>query len=61
MIGTKTWRRPRVYGRGSLVTVSKKSPTGNPIFLRYETPDGVPCDERGIPLGTVKFKARVIR
>ena len=27
-------------------------------FLRYETPQGVPCDERGRPLGSVTFRSK---
>lgn len=57
----KYMRLGRIHAGLSLVTVYKLDKDGNKVFLRYETPDGVSCDEYGIPLGTVKFKARVIR
>lgn len=50
----------RYRGVQGLVKVYRAIGTEKGEFLRYETPEGVLCDERGIPLGEVKFKVRVL-
>ncbi len=52
--GCKDLRRQSI---ASLVSVYRAVGTEKGKFLRYETPEGVPCEEHGIPLGIVTFRA----
>jgi len=47
----------RLQATASLVSVYRAVGTEKGKFLRYETPEGVPCEEHGIPLGIVTFRA----
>jgi len=42
--------------RGSLVSVYEAVNGEKGVFLRYETPEGVSCDENGVELGVVNFQ-----
>ena len=49
-------QKPMGIGRGtSIVSVYRAVNGEKGEFLRYETPDGVPCDEHGVELGIVNF------
>ena len=50
------FKRMKWQIRGSLVSVYLASQGIKGKFLRYETPEGLPCDENGVELGIVNFR-----
>ena len=51
-------KEARHYRPQGLVSVFRAVDGKKGEFLRYETPNGVPCDEHGVELGVVEFKGR---